>query len=115
MRGRIGVYPPFFRTMCTTVSAARQSAGWANPWSESPLIPKYNRRSGVSGVSLASRRTCPERIPMQNELRRVVDTIPGLVWTARPDGHADFLNQRWCEYTGLSLEEACGWGWQAAI
>jgi len=30
---------------------------------------------------------------MQNELRRVVDTIPGLVWTARPDGHADFLNQ----------------------
>ena len=52
---------------------------------------------------------------MENQLRRIVDALPGLVWTALPDGHIDFLNQRWCEYTGLSLEEACGWGWQTAI
>ena len=41
--------------------------------------------------------------------------IPGLVWTARPDGRIDFLNQRWREYTGLTLEQAGGWGWRAAI
>ncbi len=52
---------------------------------------------------------------MQNELRRVVDALPGLVWSALPDGQIDFLNQRWCEYTGLSLEEACGWGWHVAV
>jgi PAS domain S-box-containing protein len=52
---------------------------------------------------------------MESELRRVVDALPGLVWTARPDGHIDYLNQRWCEYTGLSVEEAYGRGWQTAI
>jgi PAS domain S-box-containing protein len=52
---------------------------------------------------------------MENELRRVVDALPGLVWTARLDGHIDFLNQRWCEYTGLSVDEAYGRGWQTAI
>lgn len=52
---------------------------------------------------------------MEDELGRVVDTLPGLVWTALPDGQADFLNQRWCEYTGLGLDQALGWGWQAAI
>ena len=52
---------------------------------------------------------------MENELRRVVDALPGLVWTARPDGHIDFLNQRWCEYTGLGVDEAYGEGWQTAI
>ena len=52
---------------------------------------------------------------MENELRRVVDALPGLVWTARPDGHIDFLNQRWCEYTGHSVGEAYGRGWQTAI
>jgi PAS domain S-box-containing protein len=57
----------------------------------------------------------PERPTMQNEIRRAVDTIPGLVWSALPDGQFDFLNQRWCEYTGLSLEEARASGWQAAI
>ena len=45
---------------------------------------------------------------MENDLSRVVDALPGLVWTALPDGHIDFLNQRWCEYTGLSVEEAYG-------
>jgi PAS domain-containing protein len=43
---------------------------------------------------------------MENELRRVVDAIPGLVWTALPDGDTDFLSQRWCEYTGLGVDEA---------
>jgi PAS domain S-box-containing protein len=52
---------------------------------------------------------------MENELGRVVDMLPGLVWTALPDGHIDFLNQRWCEYTGLTVAEACGRGWQTAI
>jgi PAS domain S-box-containing protein len=52
---------------------------------------------------------------MEIELRRIVDALPGLVWTARLDGHIDFLNQRWCEYTGLSVDEAYGRGWQTAI
>jgi len=52
---------------------------------------------------------------LQDDLRRVVDSLPGLVWTSLPDGHVDFLNQRWCDYTGLSLDKACGWGWNAAI
>ena len=52
---------------------------------------------------------------MENQLSRVVDALPGLVWTAHPDGHIDFLNQRWCEYTGLGVDEACGRRWQTAI
>ena len=52
---------------------------------------------------------------MQNEIRNIVDALPGLVWSALPDGQIDFLNRRWCEYTGLSLEETCGWGWQVAV
>ena len=28
------------------------------------------------------------------DLRTVIGTIPGLVWSALPDGNTDFLNQR---------------------
>jgi PAS domain S-box-containing protein len=52
---------------------------------------------------------------MEDDLSRVLNALPGLVWTALPDGQIDFVNQRWCEYTGLSVDEACGSGWQAAI
>ncbi|MFL5402652.1 MAG: PAS domain S-box protein [Gemmatimonadales bacterium] len=52
---------------------------------------------------------------LSDQFRLAIDSIPGLVWTALPDGYIDFLNQRWLEYTGLTLEEARGWGWQAAV
>jgi PAS domain S-box-containing protein len=44
----------------------------------------------------------------QNEdhLRLVIDTIPTMAWSLLPDGAVDFVNQRWLDYTGLSLEEA---------
>jgi len=48
-------------------------------------------------------------------LRGVMDTIPGLVWSALPDGGVEFCNQRWLDYTGVSFSEIKGWGWAAAI
>lgn len=59
--------------------------------------------------------SCQERVEMESEFSLLVDALPGLVWITLPNGHIDFLNQYWCEYTGLSLEEACGSGWQTAI
>jgi formate hydrogenlyase transcriptional activator len=49
------------------------------------------------------------------EARHVVDAIPGLAWSSRPDGSVEFFNGRWYEYTGLSAEESLGWGWKAAV
>jgi PAS domain S-box-containing protein len=52
---------------------------------------------------------------MQFELAHLVDALPGLGWTALPDGRAEFLNQRWLAYTGLTAEQAMGSGWVEAI
>jgi PAS domain S-box-containing protein len=49
------------------------------------------------------------------DIRLVVDTIPTLAWSAGPDGSADFFNQRWLDYTGLSAKQALGSGWEVAI
>lgn len=42
---------------------------------------------------------------IEERLRLIIDTIPTMVWTLQPDGAVDFVNQRWKDYTGLSLEE----------
>jgi PAS domain S-box-containing protein len=52
---------------------------------------------------------------MESRPSRVIDTLPGLVWTALPDGRAEFVNQGWREYTGLSFDEACGPDWETAV
>jgi PAS domain S-box-containing protein len=41
----------------------------------------------------------------EDHLRRVIDTIPTLVWRAGPDGVPDFLSQPALDYTGLSLDQ----------
>jgi PAS domain S-box-containing protein len=51
----------------------------------------------------------------ESQLQLIIDTIPSLVWTARPDGFCDFLNQRWLHYAGMTAAQAQGWGWADAI
>jgi PAS domain S-box-containing protein len=41
----------------------------------------------------------------EDHWRLVIDTIPTMAWSVRPDGIVDFLNQRWRDYSGLSLEQ----------
>jgi formate hydrogenlyase transcriptional activator len=48
-------------------------------------------------------------------LRKIVDTIPTLAWCNLPDGSNEFVNQRWCDYTGLSPEEVRRVGCKVAI
>src|ERR1700694_4125579 len=54
--------------------------------------------SGVNGA---------EEYPREGEdhLRLIIDTIPVMAWTVRPDGAVDFLNKRWQSYTGISWED----------
>jgi PAS domain S-box-containing protein len=46
---------------------------------------------------------------------RIIDSIPSLIHTARPDGYLDYFNQRWLQYVGLPIEDLLGWKWTAAI
>jgi PAS domain S-box-containing protein len=41
----------------------------------------------------------------EDRVRLIIDALPTMVWTLQPDGGVDFVNQRWMDYTGLSLEE----------
>ena len=41
----------------------------------------------------------------EDRVRLIIDTIPVMAWSLRPDGVVDFLNQRWIDYAGLSLEQ----------
>src|SRR6266581_8782010 len=48
-------------------------------------------------------------------LRMMIDHMPALAWACRPDGTTALLNQRWLDYTGLSLAQALDGGWQGPI
>ncbi len=51
----------------------------------------------------------------EKHLRDVVETIPAMAFSARPDGSTEFVNRPWLDYTGLSEKANLDSGWQLTI
>src|ERR1043166_803315 len=49
------------------------------------------------------------------DINLLVDSIPALIHTARPDGYLDYFNKPWLEYLGVTLDEVTGWNWTAYV
>jgi PAS domain S-box-containing protein len=48
-------------------------------------------------------------------IQLLVDSIPAMIHTGRPDGYLDYFNKPWLEYLGATLEQVSGWNWTAFI
>jgi len=48
-------------------------------------------------------------------IQLLVDSIPALIHTSRPDGFLDYFNKPWLEYLGVTLDQMTGWNWTAYI
>jgi PAS domain S-box-containing protein len=46
------------------------------------------------------------------QFRTLAENIPQLAWMADSDGSIFWYNNRWFEYTGTTLDEMRGWGWE---
>ena len=61
------------------------------------------------------RRRVHQLQSQEKYLRDVVETIPAMTFTTLSDGSCTFVNKGWTEYTGLSIDDTSGIGWQRAI
>jgi PAS domain S-box-containing protein len=51
----------------------------------------------------------------ERNLNLIINTIPALAWAARTDGSAEFFNQHYLDYVGLSQEQLQDWKWTATV
>ncbi|MBK1986325.1 PAS domain S-box protein [Sphaerospermopsis aphanizomenoides BCCUSP55] len=80
--------------------------------SERQLI---ERASHLAGVAIERQRWQLALQQSEYQLRLMTETIPQQVWTAQPDGHVDYYNQRWCDFTGKTQEQLKTDGWEQII
>jgi PAS domain S-box-containing protein len=52
---------------------------------------------------------------MHQRYHALLEAIPHMVWTASADGTVEYANQRWLDYTGLSLEKTANLGWDQLL
>jgi formate hydrogenlyase transcriptional activator len=100
---------------------AQRSSGTAEIADLPEDVPTPSRRheggavAGPDQTEAVLKTALKEARATEAWLHKIIDTIPTLAWCHLPDGPNEFLNKRWHDYTGLSPEQAHGWGWKVAI
>ncbi len=84
----------------------------------SPIKDANGKIVGASKIA----RDITQRKQMEAELmasesrfRQLADTMPQMVWTARPDGQVDYYNERWHAFTGGGRESFGDASWQPIV
>ncbi|KQO58979.1 hypothetical protein ASF24_14005 [Methylobacterium sp. Leaf86] len=65
-------------------------------------------RLAVAGLARAQRES-------ELDLKNVADSVPQVLWQGLPDGRVTFMNLRWTEITGASVDNGLaedGWAWK---
>jgi PAS domain S-box-containing protein len=79
-----------------------------------PLFDHNGELYAVGGMStdVTERKRAEEALrKSEHEFRSLAEAMPQIVWVTRADGWNIYFNQQWVDYTGLSLEESYGYGW----
>lgn len=84
-------------------------------WYNSTITDENGSVTSVLSLVLdVTERTNAEQVIRESELkfRTLADIMPQMVWITRPDGYNEYFNQRWYDYTGKTLAQSIGEGWQ---
>ena len=85
------------------------------PWYATWYVRALCAAALVTTLWLAYRRRVRHLERKSRELHDMIETIPAMAWTARPDGSDPFVNRRWAEFTGLPADSAAASGWMDAV
>jgi PAS domain S-box-containing protein len=80
-------------------------------------LNQLHARRAEAAATLGRTETDPKGHTQEVErrFRFLCDRIPQIIWTSQPDGRLDYYNQRWFDYTGMSLEQTQGWAWETVL
>jgi PAS domain S-box-containing protein len=90
-------------------------------WYQSRLTPEFATDNSVESVlGIARDVTDYKQVEQalrqsQERYRSLAESLPQLVCMSDADGLTNYCNQSWLDYTGLTLEETQGNGWQQVV
>ena len=88
-------------------------------WTLSHAVPIVDENGQVvewfgAASDITNRKAAEDALARsEQQFRTLADCIPQLCWMANPDGYIFWYNLGWYAYTGTTLEEMEGWGWQS--
>ena len=87
-------------------------------WIVNSAVPRFTAEGNFLGyigscLDIEDRKQVEEaQRESEERFRTLADNISQMVWMTDASGWIFWYNQRWFDYTGTTLEEMQGWGWQ---
>jgi PAS domain S-box-containing protein len=69
----------------------------------------------MARVAIEAKRTEDALRQSEDRLRRAMEAIPAMVWSARPDGTIDFISGAWQQHLEVPAQEVERWDWVARL
>ena len=87
------------------------------------LVTRVRIEQGAHLMTCESLRDANQRLETTNKalreseykLRRIIDTVPSLLWSVGPDGEPTYVSQHVLEYSGMRFEDFQHGGWEAFV
>ncbi len=88
---------------------------------ESSYYPVRQPDGELLGVGVVAREISQKLrddqaiLESEARFRSLAEAMPQIVWVARPDGHVEYFNPKWFQYTGRTEDESLGLAWLDAL
>ena len=85
------------------------------------ISPVKDQQGNIIGVSKIARDITERNIAQaalrasEARFRHFADAMPQIVWTARADGHFDYYNERWYQFSGFSRDAFGDTSWEPIL
>jgi PAS domain S-box-containing protein len=80
--------------------------------------PHTGRPLALATISrdITERKRAEENLrESERRFRMLAEAIPHQVWSCLPDGSVNYGNQRWMDYSGLTMDQSQGYGWTSRV
>src|ERR1700733_2846871 len=80
--------------------------------------PLKDQNGGVCGINVVAEEITQRKLAeaalaaSEARFRELADNMSQFAWMADATGSRTWFNRRWYEYTGMTFEDAQGWGWR---
>jgi PAS domain S-box-containing protein len=106
----------------TDVTAQKQAAEELVQLNQHLERRVQERTAALANANMTLDADIAERAYAQEKLldgalryRFLTNSLPQIIFTMRPDGYIDYVNQRWTEYTGLPFDQIQMDSWQSVV
>lgn len=87
-------------------------------WWDVVVSPVRDAAASIACLLVISREITQQKqveqrlLNSEQRFRALADNIAQFAWMSDSDGNIFWYNQRWFQYTGTTMDEVAGWGWE---